>query len=239
MVIEERTRGGRVESCSRNSGTPASSNEVSYPSRIAISITACSASTRRATNPSTAQLGSSSHWASSTRTRTGELAEASPINSSAASPIRNSSGALSFRHAEYSQQRIALTSRQPFGQSEHRSQKLMQTAKRKLCFRLHPDCGQHLDPVIRRLRGGRSKHGGLADSWLATHEQDVAAVPDSFDETRDLAELGLTPIQDTYRRVARSGLRGLQSTFVRSALILTKPTSRSRRYARAIMRPAK
>ncbi len=71
MVIEERTRGGRVESCSRNSGTPASSNEVSYPSRIAISITACSASTRRATNPSTAQLGSSSHWASSTRTRTG------------------------------------------------------------------------------------------------------------------------------------------------------------------------
>src|SRR5207237_5792331 len=95
-----------------------------------------------------------------------------------------------------------MTSREPFGQTKDRLQKLMQATKGKVRFRLHADRVQHLDPMVRCLRGGGRKQRRLADSGLAAHEQDPAAASDAFDEIPEDATLGLTPIQDT-RWVAR------------------------------------
>ncbi len=78
---------------SRNSVNPASSSGFGSLSRTAISIRAGSVVSRRATNARTEQLGWSSHWASSMISSTGELSAASPISSSVASPVMNSSGA--------------------------------------------------------------------------------------------------------------------------------------------------
>jgi len=107
------------------SGSP-SNPRPPLPSRTATTIATGSASSRRATNPSSWSDASSSHWASSTTQTTGRSSATSESSPRTASPTTKRSGGGLRAEPERRLERVTLRGGQALPQIEQRPAQLMQ-----------------------------------------------------------------------------------------------------------------
>ena len=127
-------------------------------SRAAKTTASGSASSRRATNPSTCAEAPSSHWRLSTRHSSG-CSATSARRPSVASPTRKRSGAAPAATPSATR-RAFCRSRERVEAAEQRHAELMQSRERQLHLRL--DAGDLRDPNSRRPVGGVAHQRGLA-----------------------------------------------------------------------------
>ncbi len=201
------TGAGRPDSDS--TGKPASAaagRSRRRPKKTAIR----SASSRRATNDSTASDPSSTRWASSTMTRTGRSCPAMPSNDSTARPSRNrSTGRASISpKAAPSARRCGSGSSAVAGQQ--RPQQLVERGIGQLLLRLAPAHPQ--DRAIRRRRADTVEQRRLPDARLALDDEHAAAPPASVLERLREPRVLFVPPEQRRHVGTITGRRGVPST---------------------------